>query len=321
MCIISINMKRDLTKKEFKSCWENNSHGAGFAWKNKFQKGFMTLEEAYQFYIKNVTGNYPHVAHFRIQTSGGTRPELTHPFAIEAMSPLKLKGTTEKGVLFHNGIISEWNNMLFNYAVAEGEYPTGALSDTRVLAMCISRGSKWIISCLNSNDKFVIFNNGVFEKWGIWEESDGVFFSNSGYKISYYRTDFLYENPYCLANDDKALHIYCQNKSCKDYDLKYYKNCKIFFTNEKVAQCKDYAPVKSKALKSIKNTSCNLIKCTHYSRKYFNNCANIEICFDGNLFLLKKACKNYACKDFYYGYENNCKSRMAIQDCSSFMEE
>ena len=193
MCIISINKERALTKEEFTNCWTGNSDGAGFAWGDNWKKGFMTMKEAEEFYFSKVAHCLPHVTHFRIKTSGKIVPQLTHPFLVERFSPVtEFEGkTTECAVLFHNGIISDWEKILANYAIAEGGYPTGALSDTRVLAMAVSRGTQYIIPLLGgTTGKFVLFKAGkIVAEFGNWEDSkDGVLFSNGGYKYSYRNT-------------------------------------------------------------------------------------------------------------------------------------
>ena len=317
MCIISINEKRDLTKKEFDNCWDNNSHGAGFAWKNRFQKGFMDKAKAYTFYKENIAGNYPHVVHFRIQTSGGTRPELTHPFPIVSMSPIKLKGTTgANGVLFHNGIVSGWNKLLFNYAVSEGNYPKGFLSDTRVVAMCVSRGSKWILSCLDGVDRFVIFKNSTYEKWGTWEESNGIFFSNSGYKRdNYSRVGTLWDESYYNQSNAKT---YCLNTKCRYYNLKKAHNCEIYFSNHTIETCEDFKGIDNKAKKIKNNNDCLFSSCVHYNKNYAGNCSSQEICIDYDLYTKKQYCRNHKCKYYDTGYENYCKAFLNPLECKDF---
>jgi hypothetical protein len=344
MCIISINEKRNLTEEEFENCWESNSHGAGFAWKNKFHKGFMTKEEAYKFYTENVAGNFPHVAHFRIQTSGGTRPELTHPFVIAPMSPTRISGTTgHKGVLFHNGIISGWNTMLLNYAVAINDYPTGHLSDTRVLAMCIDRGSKYIISCLTGSDKFVIFKNNVYQKWGTWEEKDGVFFSNSGYKYGYYKYKgtnncstgysnnmFDYDEWYGKGKTT-TVEVVCENRECRHNNMSKALGCNVYYTEKGIKSCGDYKKFQEKN----NLMDCQFKTCEFYDDRSSNNCANPVVCIGYDLYSMdtklidkkipdktdKKVsqyavkCEIESCPNYQKNFSNNCKTLLNVTKC------
>ena len=96
MCVIAACEKRPMTKDEFQNCFDSNSHGCGFAWREnglvRMEKGFMDLESAWNFYetIKNIL---PHVAHFRIRTAGDVCQQLTHPFIVSDCSPLILSYT------------------------------------------------------------------------------------------------------------------------------------------------------------------------------------------------------------------------------------
>lgn len=332
MCIISINETRDLTKKEFDNCWEVNSHGAGFAWGNKFHKGFMTKEEAYKFYRENVIGNYPHVVHFRIQTSGGTRPELTHPFIIAPLSPAKLKGTTgTKGVLFHNGIISGWNKLLLNYAIAEGDYPVGHLSDTRVLAMCVSRGSQYIISCLDGNDRFVLFKNGAYTKWGTWETENGVLFSNSGYKDNYYKPykyNGTYNNTKSFWDDDwRSTYLECNVTNCSEYLKTKIRGCRVNFTEKDVKACEIYKAYNEadKGKKQNGFTGCTLSSCDFYDLKSLDKCSSPYVCIDGDLYQQtrsskkkNKDCEYPSCSHYDVTISGNCELFIDHTECKKY---
>jgi hypothetical protein len=195
MCIIAIAEKRKLTVEEFKTCWTNNPDGAGFAWYDKkgnliVSKGFMKIKEALSFYE---TLPLPHVAHFRVGTSGNVCPELTHPFIVSKESEIVLSGKVER-VLFHNGVVSDWKNYMVQIALVDGKMLTGKINDSRVIASLVSRIGEDILDHLGS--KWVTMDKENMTYYGgDWEKEKGVLFSNTTYKS--YRSTY---NTY-TAND------------------------------------------------------------------------------------------------------------------------
>lgn len=184
MCIIAACQERSLTDTEITNCFQNNSDGAGIAYvqdgKVHIEKGFMTLEEFKKYYAQ--VDVLPHVVHFRIATSGDVCPEMTHPYIIDSDSKLLVSGKTKYSVLFHNGVIPEYNtlylNMLTNCLI---DVPKGPINDSRVAAIMSSVFGEDILQSLSG--KFVTMNpDGDVILWGQFEEKDGVFFSNNGYK-------------------------------------------------------------------------------------------------------------------------------------------
>lgn len=184
MCIIGIAKTRKLTKSEIEACFENNPDGAGFAYitpdkKVHVEKGFMTIgafEEAYA--NCNVL---PHVLHMRIATSGEVSPELTHPYRIEEDSKLVLYDEGETAVLFHNGVIFDWKNLLLNLITTKQiKMPKGQINDTRLAAIMTSIHDEEILRILSG--KFVVVRSSGISMWGQFDEVDGVAFSNSGHK-------------------------------------------------------------------------------------------------------------------------------------------
>jgi hypothetical protein len=187
MCIICECNTR-LTREEFNSCFTSNSHGAGFAWRadniNHYIKGFMERDAAWEAY-QNVP--VPHVAHFRLASAGGVCPALTHPFIVSMESPVKLSWDGPEALLFHNGTISGWKDMLFSLALQIG-LPDGDMSDTRFVAMAMSvpiLGDR----ALNffHGGKFAMLDTaGTIQRIGMWEQHEGNWYSNSGYQSRTY---------------------------------------------------------------------------------------------------------------------------------------
>lgn len=185
MCIIAVCEKRHLTPKEVKSCFSSNPDGAGIAWQSGdsviFRKGFMKMTDFEAFYRR--LHQLPHVVHFRNATHGDIVPELTHPFLLGWTNPIK--GRTKKGVLFHNGIISSWREMLHLIAalcvIRKKNFPDGLWSDSRALAVVVSQVGTSYLNTLT--DKFVVLTpkSGI-QIWGSFIEEKGIRFSNTTYK-------------------------------------------------------------------------------------------------------------------------------------------
>ena len=197
MCIIAICSSRFLTDNELENCFMSNHDGVGMAWaengKVSVRKGFMTLEEANLAYAKFQLEHpefIPHVLHFRIATSGGASPEMTHPYKMTTGSELSLSEDTDKSVLFHNGVIPNWNTSLVNLVTSKQipKMPKGPMNDTRMAAIMASLpdiGDE-ILEVLSG--KFVkVQPDGTIIRWGKFEFDNGVYFSNTSYKWKVYR--------------------------------------------------------------------------------------------------------------------------------------
>lgn len=184
MCVIAIAKSRKITDEEFTNCFNRNRDGFGMAWIEdgfvNYKKGMMDLNSALTFY-KSKDFPFPHVLHFRIGTSGGNIPELTHPFLINKTSSLKLDYVGKENLLFHNGVISNWRDKLIKYLIISNANPLGEISDTRALAMILSRTKSSYLE-YEKYDRFVVFNNKETKIWGGWEIENGALFSNRAYE-------------------------------------------------------------------------------------------------------------------------------------------
>lgn len=109
MCVIAVSKGEKLSIDCLQSMWMHNSDGAGIAYVQENQvvvtKGFMTFGDFLQAYNNIPTS--PHVIHFRLATHGSITPQFTHPFRIDVPDTLELEYKA-KQVLFHNGIIRNW---------------------------------------------------------------------------------------------------------------------------------------------------------------------------------------------------------------------
>jgi len=192
MCIIAVALKRKLTLEEAENCFLSNPDGAGVAWsrgdRNYLRKGFMGLDEFIEFYEE--LDALPHVVHCRAATSGGVRPELTHPFIVDLQSPPRLEWSGKKPLLFHNGVVSKWEDLFLRFApdiVRElrrsrkgSQIPPGPWSDTRTVAVIAALVGEGILPFLGG--KYAVLDRGRVRTYGEFVEENGVLFSNTSYK-------------------------------------------------------------------------------------------------------------------------------------------
>lgn len=110
MCIIlTCDANRRPDPETIEACWETNPDGAGYAYatddKVVISKGYMTLTEL-EWGLKHVPENAPLILHFRIGTSGGYGPEVTHPYpvtsSLEALHALDVEAPV---AIAHNGVL------------------------------------------------------------------------------------------------------------------------------------------------------------------------------------------------------------------------
>lgn len=182
MCVIAIADEKRMTEDHIKKMWAHNRDGGGIAWREhgkvQWRKGLKEDE------LKDLclTVPLPYIAHFRIASCGGTLPELTHPFPIQKTAPLALKGATSGNLLFHNGHLGRWKDILLNMATGKQvELPPGAWSDTRLMA--------WVASYCGTNilpffdEKLVSFGPTEIEVWGVgWQRVDDLYVSNRSWE-------------------------------------------------------------------------------------------------------------------------------------------
>lgn len=192
MCVIAICEERELTEFEIRRKWIVNDDGAGIAWfspsgENQYIKGLMTPQDFEREY-KDIP--FPHIVHFRSATSGGISKALTHPFVCDRGATIKLEGITKHPLLFHNGVLSNWENYLISACIASGQkIPKGEWSDSRTVAFLVYYLGKRTLSLVSG--KFVLMSNRNVTYWGDFQKEDGIIFS-SGY--TYYTKNSAYKD-------------------------------------------------------------------------------------------------------------------------------
>ena len=200
MCTLAFCKERKMTYSEFMTCAENNSDGIGFAWSSKKQqvytKGFMDEKVAWEFY-KRLPKDKPHLVHFRLGTAGDNVEQLTHPFIISEDSPTPLTYIGDKPILFHNGALWGWQK-----DCKDNNIPTHRMmSDTRMVAiLCHRNGVKETLK--ETSGKYIVLHKGNIYIKGHFINEDGVYFSNSWYKESLFRS---YSSSYSTTRSSKTV--------------------------------------------------------------------------------------------------------------------
>ncbi|MCS7234045.1 MAG: hypothetical protein NZ900_08110 [Synergistetes bacterium] len=172
--------EKDIPPQEILTrCWNANPHGAGIAVPLKdrvyFIKGLMSFDELikklYELNQKLNLRDHRLLIHLRYGTSGGIKPELTHPFPIEGEELTSLEGWA-KVILAHNGVIRTLGSK--------------EKSDTYELAEWIRNLRKKKISYKDitqilklNNGRFILLSGRWTKLIGNWIERYGYHFSNN----------------------------------------------------------------------------------------------------------------------------------------------
>ena len=110
MCIIlTCDANRRPTPETIEACWAMNPDGAGYAYATGanvvISKGYMTLTD-FESALRHVPEDAPLIMHFRIGTSGGYGPEVTHPYPVTSdLTALHALDVECPVAIAHNGIL------------------------------------------------------------------------------------------------------------------------------------------------------------------------------------------------------------------------
>lgn len=182
MCIAILNPNNvTLKKKVLKTCWENNTDGAGMLYladgKLTTHKEMSNFDSFYDHY-SNVRNKYKTsqiVIHFRISTHGKVNLTNCHPFI-----------TNDDWGFVHNGIISAApkhadfsDTYMFNREILQ-KLPTDWIHNDALYDLVQEYIGSSKLLFLNTNNEAFIVN----EDWGVWDL--GCWFSNTTYKASRY---------------------------------------------------------------------------------------------------------------------------------------
>lgn len=188
MCVIMATKDKPIPEEWITKGFEANNHGAGAAWREDgyvhWKKG-LDLDQIQELAAKLTP---PYILHFRIQTVGGVRPELTHPFPIEPTVNLALEGKTKGYVLFHNGGWSNWKSDAkiaasdgIKNGRAKAGLPIGKWSDTRAMAFMAHVYGLGILEFID--EKVMAFSPDKVDVFGSpWTLLDGIWVSNTNWQ-------------------------------------------------------------------------------------------------------------------------------------------
>ena len=196
MCVIVHKERgKELPSDEvIEKCFRKNPDGSGILLHRKgtkvveIHKGFMKLDEFKKALTDlNVDKDDDLVMHFRITTSGGTSPENCHPFPISAnIKDLKATRINVPRGFVHNGVLGKGDDKLkisdtqcFIRDVMAREDVGGHLDNLEV--------QKIIEQMAGYGQRFFIADaeKDIFKRFGTWYESEGLWFSNLGWKTYY----------------------------------------------------------------------------------------------------------------------------------------
>ena len=181
------------SKNRMRTCWNNNSDGAGYMKVDDdgmchIKKGFMSFKSLLKAYnAERFTKNDTVIIHFRIGTSGKDDATCTHPFPItDSIADLRQTEFQTDLAFAHNGIIGE------------GDDKKG-LSDTMIFSMEVLNNLKKhldereimdMISNITAGSRLLIVCQGVVWLTGSWitDKKTGIYYSNSTYKKRKYTT-------------------------------------------------------------------------------------------------------------------------------------
>lgn len=191
MCIVIIKHAgvEMPTKRQIKTCFNNNPHGAGFMYAYNgnvyIEKGFMSFKSLWRA-VMHFDESTPMVIHFRLATHGSISAGNTHPFPLSSdISELKaLSHETDMG-LAHNGML-DFNEdvlhdlsdtMVFIRDILSQPVIKANLDNATILHLLtsVTEGSK--IAILSGDGNITLLG----DEFSWITEQNGLMFSNTGY--------------------------------------------------------------------------------------------------------------------------------------------
>lgn len=251
MCVILACENEFPSKELLKNAELTNPHGGGVAWLNSktkevhFRKN-LTSDDIIKM-IESKEMQLPCIIHFRITSTGTTRPELTHPALITKDSEMVLSGKLPKGhagVLFLNGTVTNYKEILKDAVMlSNSRMLKDEVNDTRVMAFVSALYGHEFIEYLDDSgsNKYAILDSSGITKYGNWhDEENGIKASNL-----YHKPMQSYYNYYGSDEID-----FINDVDTYDYSERY--NHKIFGSKPKSNDETDSRLIKDKAIKSAR---------------------------------------------------------------------
>lgn len=212
MCILIVKPSGVIapTKDILQRCFDTNPDGAGVCFEKNgniyIRKGLMDFE-SFLKEVNNIPLDSTALIHCRIGTSGGNIPELTHPYPltnkIKDLKRTKLTLTPKKN---EDGTLSKvyavGHNGVFSGLGEKGEINDTCMFIANILTPLANQVKDIIdpkldsvISRLVDTSRIAIMDNtGKCRMYGYgWEEQDGIYYSNSGYKKPKWEGNYNYK--------------------------------------------------------------------------------------------------------------------------------
>ena len=171
-------------------CWEANPDGAGLSYYRPdrpvvgVQKGYMSWAE-FEKALPALKPEDDVVLHFRVATSGGVNPEMTHPFIVSTQkNMLRCTKGVSRFVMAHNGVLGSGKDGLSDTALFVRDKLAPTLSLTRdIEADTVTE----LMDVHTTSNRFVLQDgqNHVTRRFGSWHERDGCYFSNTYWAWDY----------------------------------------------------------------------------------------------------------------------------------------
>lgn len=185
MCIIIVKPAGIAfpTEAVLRNCWSSNRDGFGAMYRKEdgkiqIEKGYMTLNEVLNWRARHAASllNTDVVMHFRLSTHGGVSAGNTHPFPItDHIGDLRRLNFVCDRAIAHNGILNEFGRA------------KSSLSDTMIFVKHLAgmNAPTFIGSAISKQTgKFVYMNGTDTIMFGIFNEENGIFYSNYSYRTS-----------------------------------------------------------------------------------------------------------------------------------------
>jgi hypothetical protein len=265
MCIILLAENKHLTKDILKKAENNNPHGSGIAWINQKTKKVewikaenLTADKIYKI-IKSKKIQLPYIVHFRITSIGETCDELCHPFSLNAkLNENELSGSSEEGVLFHNGTMRSYKDhldIIFN--LNNEKLPSGKISDSRTMSYLASQkrlGFEYLERCTNGQKIAVLTPKGIKTFGDNWTNVKDTKCSND--HGMYYNA--CEGNIFSYGFNDNDMYGFYNNQSgksstCNNFDSSTMKQTKLSDHSKDCMCLKCMKKSEAKEIKKDKN--------------------------------------------------------------------
>jgi hypothetical protein len=190
MCIIAWYKKGTTADREtVKRMMTTNGDGVGIAWNTGraayMKKGFEKVDEVCAFLDRLRADKHVNdiIFHARIATSGGISAEKCHPFPLSADNDTlnKTQYGTRGALVFHNGVFSiDIENGLNDSQtyIKRVLYPLARLDSNGV------RNGRFdeILRMSSAGSRLLLLYPDGVKTFGTWTESEGVLYSNTGFR-------------------------------------------------------------------------------------------------------------------------------------------